>query len=105
MSSDWYGSIAGEIADEGRQVAKWPNWREMNWMRLNEGPHDRTELPIAPTMKNVTYGGVRYFRMPRSRATKPIRLDGTADLTEYGGAYLWADWMPKPARGRGEDDG
>lgn len=68
----------------------WPKWKDMTVSVLREGPGDGVELPIAPTMKNITYQGERYFRMPQSRA----RLaDGS-----YGGAYLWSGWMPNIER-------
>lgn len=60
----------------------WPKWKDMQWLRLNEGPGDGVILPVSPTMKNITYEGERYFRMPNTRA----RNDENGS---HGGAYLW----------------
>ena len=76
----------------------WPKWADMNWLRLLEGPGDLVELPIAPTMKNLTYQGERYFRMPDSRSSARDSEDSedTAGRTGCGGAYLWRGWSPVP---------
>jgi hypothetical protein len=50
---------------------------------LVEGPADGTILPIAPTMKNITHSGERYFRMSSWREFD----DGTT-----GALYLWDGW-------------
>jgi hypothetical protein len=70
----------------------WPTWREMNWLRLNEGPHDGRELPIAPTMKTIIYCGKTYHRIQdgRARQKRPSRR-----RTGYGGSYLWDGWWPQ----------
>jgi hypothetical protein len=68
----------------------WPKWADMNWLRLLEGPANWTAMDIAPTMKNLTVQGEKYFRMPDSRAAKQ---DGDpAERTECGGSYLWTGW-------------
>ena len=75
-------------------MADWPKWADMNWLRLLEGPGNLTVLPIAPTMKKITYKGERYFRMPDTRST--MRPGEDADgLTGHGGAYLWDGWWPQ----------
>ena len=72
-------------------MADWPKWADMNWLRLLEGSGNLTILPIAPTMKKITYKGERYFRMPDSRST--LRPDEDMEgLTSHGGAYLWDGW-------------
>jgi hypothetical protein len=69
----------------------WLKFSDMNWLRLLEGPADLTILPVAPTMKRITWKGARYFRMPDSRST--VRPGEDADgLTSQGGAYLWDGW-------------
>ena len=71
----------------------WPKWADMNWLRLLEGPGNLETLPAAPTMKNITYQGERYSRMPDARSR--IRDGEDADgRTAYGGAYLWNGWLP-----------
>ena len=77
-------------------TADWPKWADMNWLRLNEGPSDRVELPIAPTMKYLTHEGERYFRMPQGRAL--LSEDAPEGRTQYGGTYLWAKWTPVPSK-------
>lgn len=72
-------------------IGEWPKFKDMNWLRLLEGPGNLTVLPLTPTTKKLTYKGARYFRMPDSRST--VRPGEDAEgLTDYGGAYLWADW-------------
>jgi hypothetical protein len=46
---------------------------------------DHKFLDIAPTMKNITHNGKRYFRCPRSWAQDPA--DG-----EWAVMYLWDGW-------------
>lgn len=62
----------------------------MNWLRLLEGPAGGTTLPLAPTMRHVTYRGEKYFRMPDSRSGRHPNSRG--GRTEFGGAYLWDGW-------------
>jgi hypothetical protein len=69
----------------------WPAFKDMNWLRLLEGPGNLTVLPVAPTMKKITYKGVRYFRMPDTRSTVAPGEDASG-LTGCGGAYLWDGW-------------
>jgi hypothetical protein len=69
----------------------WPKFADMDWLRLLEGPGDLMVLPLAPTMKRLTYKGERYFRMPDARSTVRPGED-TEGLTIYGGAYLWDGW-------------
>lgn len=64
----------------------------MNWLRLLEGPGNLKVLPIAPTMRYLTYGGERYFRMPEGRSTWRPGDRGGRGKTAYGGAYLWDGW-------------
>jgi hypothetical protein len=61
-------------------VTDWPKLKELDRLVLREGPGDGVVLPIAPTMRYITYGGERYFRMDKSRA----HIDGG-----MAGAYLW----------------
>jgi hypothetical protein len=63
----------------------------MQWLRLNEGPGNGVVLPIAPTMKYLTYKGEKYFRMPDSRACRH-----RGRCRHFGGSYLWAAWTPVP---------
>lgn len=67
----------------------WLGWREMNWLRLLEGPGDRKILPLAPTMRYLTYQGERYFRMPDTRSS---RRGGPAGRSQQGACYLWDGW-------------
>lgn len=69
----------------------WPAFKDMNWLRLQEGPGHRKVIPLAPTMKHLTYEGERYFRMPDTRS---LRTRGMSPLlrTQYGGSYLWDGW-------------
>lgn len=65
----------------------------MTWLRFNGGPADSVILDIAPTMKNLTHMGERYFRMPDTRAINPdIEQD---EPGHYGGAYLWTRYWDK----------
>lgn len=64
----------------------WPAFKDMTVSVLREGPGDGVELPIAPTMKNITYKGERYFRM----SGRAILDDGS-----MGGSYLWDGWGDK----------
>lgn len=72
-------------------MSDWLKFADMNWLRLLEGPADLTVLPVAPTMKKITYKGHRYFRMPDSRSTARPGEDAEG-LTRQGGAYLWDGW-------------
>ena len=72
----------------------WPSFKDMNWLRLLEGPADLAVLPIAPTVKRITYKGERYFRMSDTRTTARPGED-TEGLTSHGGAYLWEGWWPR----------
>jgi hypothetical protein len=49
------------------------------------GEGDHKWLNIAPTMKNITHEGRKYFRCMNSRAQDPT--DG-----EWGQMYLWEGW-------------
>jgi hypothetical protein len=66
--------------------ADWPKWGEMNWLRLLEGPAGGTTLPVAPTMKYLTYRGAKYFRMPDARSGRHPNSRG--ERTEFGGACV-----------------
>lgn len=78
----------------GPVPSDWPKWADMNWLRLLEGPGNLAVLPAAPTMKNITYKGERYFRMPGSRSAVGPGED-TEGRTSHGGAYLWDGWWPQ----------
>lgn len=67
-------------------VSDWPKWADMTWLRLHEGPGDLVVIPVAPTMRRITYAGERYFRAPNSRSAN--------EAGEYGGFYLWEGWLP-----------
>lgn len=82
-----------------RSKSDWPIFKDMVASVLREGPGDGVVLPIAPTMRYLTYKGERYFRMPQSRATLE---DGS-----MGGSYLWTGWCPgmKPCEFHKASDG
>ena len=73
-------------------VKDWPQFKDMNWLRLLEGPSDHVERDMAPTMKNLTYRGERYFRMPGTRGSRPA--ENAEGRTVFGGCYLWTGWAP-----------
>jgi hypothetical protein len=75
-------------------ASDWPKFADMNWLRLIEGPGNLMVLPVAPTMKKITYRGERYFRMPDSRSTARPGEDAEG-MTSHGGAYLWDGWWPE----------
>lgn len=78
-------------------ASDWPKWKDMAVSVLREGPGNNVELPIAPTMRYITYQGERYFRMPESRA---ILADGS-----YAGSYLWTRyWDERLAKKAAEDE-
>ena len=83
----------------------WLKWSEMNWLRLMEGPGNLTILPLAPTMKRLTYKGERYFRMPDARTD---RRGGPAGRSVQGGCYLWDGWwetmLAKAREARASDE-
>jgi hypothetical protein len=74
-------------------ASDWPKFADMNWLRLLEGPADRAEMDIAPTMKRLVVHGGKYFRMKDSRGSKTD--DAPEGRTEYGGAYLWDGYWPQ----------
>lgn len=69
-------------------MSDWPKFAAMRFLHLHEGPADGQELDIAPTMKNLTVAGERYFRMNQARVMRG---------EEYGGSYLWDGWTPTKA--------
>jgi hypothetical protein len=74
-------------------ASDWPKFADMNWLRLLEGPADRQEMDIAPTMKRLVAQGEKYFRMKDTRGSKK---DGAPEgRTEYGGTYLWDGYWPQ----------
>ncbi|HEV2452213.1 MAG TPA: hypothetical protein VGS62_09840 [Streptosporangiaceae bacterium] len=79
----------------------WPKFKDMNWLRLLEGPGNLVVLPMAPTMANITYKSERYFRMPDTRSTLRDGEDGDG-FTEYGGAYLWDGYWTTLLRAHAE---
>jgi hypothetical protein len=63
----------------------------MAWLRLLEGPGHMVTLPLAPTMKEITYKGERYNRMPGTRSSR----HRSPNCTHLGGCYLWDGWWPQ----------
>lgn len=59
----------------------WPTFKSMSRLVITSGFDEGQLLEIAPTMKNITHGGKRYFRLDQSRQQCE---DGT-----WAAVYLW----------------
>lgn len=66
-------------------------WTRIAWIRLAGGPHDGTEIDIAPTMPFVIYKGERYYRAGRQWEAPP----GGGRAGESG-TYAWAQQASVP---------